>query len=52
MPVVREVRGDAVGEDVREALKDAEFTDDLHGTAAYRRHLAEVLAQRALARTS
>jgi carbon-monoxide dehydrogenase medium subunit len=43
-------------EDVRERIRDAlagvEVTDDLHGTARYRRHLAEVLgacaAERAL----
>jgi CO/xanthine dehydrogenase FAD-binding subunit len=48
MPVVTETQGDAVAERVRAALDDAEVTDDLHGTAAYRRHLAEVLAVRAV----
>jgi carbon-monoxide dehydrogenase medium subunit len=41
---------DARVETIREALADAELTDDLHATAAYRRRLAEVLGARAAAR--
>jgi CO/xanthine dehydrogenase FAD-binding subunit len=37
---------------VREALADVEVADDLHGTERYRRHLAEVLGERAAARAA
>lgn len=37
-------------EAVRAALADAEMTEDLHASAAYRRHLAAVLGARAAAR--
>jgi CO/xanthine dehydrogenase FAD-binding subunit len=36
--------------DVPDALAGAEFTDDLHGTAHYRRHLAATLGARAAKR--
>jgi CO/xanthine dehydrogenase FAD-binding subunit len=39
-------------DDIADALAEAEFTDDLHGTARYRRHLAEVLGARAFARVA
>jgi CO/xanthine dehydrogenase FAD-binding subunit len=39
-------------ETIREALADAELNDDLHATAAYRRHLAEVLGARAAERAA
>jgi carbon-monoxide dehydrogenase medium subunit len=39
-------------ETIREALAGAELNDDLHATAAYRRHLAEVLGARAAARAA
>jgi CO/xanthine dehydrogenase FAD-binding subunit len=35
---------------LREALADAEMTDDLHGSAEYRRHLAVALGERAARR--
>jgi aerobic carbon-monoxide dehydrogenase medium subunit len=51
LPVTTEVEA---GADVRARLLDAlagvEMTDDLHGTARYRRHLAEVLGARAAER--
>jgi aerobic carbon-monoxide dehydrogenase medium subunit len=37
-------------DDLPAALADVEMTDDLHGTAAYRRHLAEALGARAAQR--
>ena len=37
-------------ETIRDALADAELSDDLHATAAYRRRLAEVLGERAAKR--
>jgi carbon-monoxide dehydrogenase medium subunit len=39
-------------ETIRETLAGEELTDDLHATAAYRRHLAEVLGARAAARAA
>jgi 2-furoyl-CoA dehydrogenase FAD binding subunit len=36
--------------DLPDALAEIEFASDLHGTAAYRRHLAEVLGKRAIER--
>jgi carbon-monoxide dehydrogenase medium subunit len=36
--------------DLPDALAEIEFASDLHGTAAYRRHLAEVLGKRAMER--
>jgi CO/xanthine dehydrogenase FAD-binding subunit len=38
------------GADVSDAIAGAEFTADLHATADYRRHLAEVLGARAASR--
>jgi carbon-monoxide dehydrogenase medium subunit len=43
--------GDARGA-VREALADVDMTDDLHASAAYRRHLAEVLGAEAASRAA
>ena len=43
---------DGHAETIRDALADAEMTDDLHATAAYRRRLAEVLGARAAARAA
>jgi CO/xanthine dehydrogenase FAD-binding subunit len=43
---------DGRAETIREALADADMTDDLHATAAYRRRLAEVLGARAAARAA
>jgi CO/xanthine dehydrogenase FAD-binding subunit len=43
---------DGRAETIREALADAEMSDDLHATAAYRRRLAEVLGARAAARAA
>jgi aerobic carbon-monoxide dehydrogenase medium subunit len=39
-------------ETIREALAGVEMSDDLHATAAYRRHLAGVLGARAAARAA
>jgi aerobic carbon-monoxide dehydrogenase medium subunit len=47
LPVVTDL--DAT-DDLPEALAGVEMTDDLHGSAAYRRHLAETLGTRAAAR--
>jgi carbon-monoxide dehydrogenase medium subunit len=47
---VRTELPDGAAETIREALADVEMSDDLHATAAYRRHLAEVLGARAAAR--
>jgi CO/xanthine dehydrogenase FAD-binding subunit len=47
VPVRTELRD---GADVGDALAGAEFTADLHATARYRRHLAEVLGARAASR--
>jgi carbon-monoxide dehydrogenase medium subunit len=47
LPVVTDLE-DAGG--LREALGGVEFTDDLHGSAGYRRHLAIELGARAAAR--
>jgi carbon-monoxide dehydrogenase medium subunit len=47
LPVVTDL--DA-GADLREALKGVEMTDDLHGSADYRRHLAAELGTRAAER--
>jgi carbon-monoxide dehydrogenase medium subunit len=49
---IRTVLPDGRAETIREALADAEMTDDLHATAAYRRRLAEVLGARAAARAA
>jgi carbon-monoxide dehydrogenase medium subunit len=38
--------------DLPEALAGVDMTDDLHGSAAYRRHLAETLGARALERVA
>ena len=43
---------DGRAETIAAALADAELTDDLHATAAYRRRLAEVLGARAAARAA
>jgi len=43
---------DGRAETIREALADAEMSDDLHATAAYRRRLAAVLGARAAARAA
>jgi CO/xanthine dehydrogenase FAD-binding subunit len=40
------------GEDLRAALTGVEFAEDLHGTARYRRHLAETLGARAAERAA
>jgi CO/xanthine dehydrogenase FAD-binding subunit len=47
LPVVTELADVA---ELPEALADEEFSTDLHATAAYRRHLAEVLGARAAER--
>jgi aerobic carbon-monoxide dehydrogenase medium subunit len=47
---IRSELPDGRAETIRDALADAEMTDDLHATAAYRRRLAEVLGARAAAR--
>jgi carbon-monoxide dehydrogenase medium subunit len=53
LPVVTDVAADDdVRARVREALADVEVADDLHGTERYRRHLAEVLGERAAARAA
>jgi CO/xanthine dehydrogenase FAD-binding subunit len=53
LPVVTEIDADEdVRERVRAALEDVEVADDLHGTERYRRHLAEVLGERAAARAA
>ena len=53
LPVVTDVGADDdVRARVREALTDVEVADDLHGTERYRRHLAEVLGERAAARAA
>ncbi len=49
---IRSELPDGMQETIREALADAELTDDLHATAAYRRRLAEVLGARAAARAA
>jgi len=49
LPVVTDVAGD-VRAAVRESLAGLDVADDLHGTERYRRHLAEVLAEKAAAR--
>jgi len=49
LPVVTDVAGD-VRAAVRESLAGVDVADDLHGTERYRRHLAEVLAEKAAAR--
>jgi CO/xanthine dehydrogenase FAD-binding subunit len=51
VPLVTELAdaGDA-RERIRDALAGVELNDDLHGTERYRRHLAEVLGARAVAR--
>jgi aerobic carbon-monoxide dehydrogenase medium subunit len=51
LPVTTEVEaGTGVRERIRDALAGVEVTGDLHGTARYRRHLAEVLGARAAER--
>ena len=53
LPVVTDIGADDdVRARVREALTDVEVADDLHGTERYRRHLAEVLGERAAARAA
>jgi CO/xanthine dehydrogenase FAD-binding subunit len=53
LPVVTDVGAeDDVRARVREALENVDVADDLHGTARYRRHLAEVLGERAAARAA
>jgi carbon-monoxide dehydrogenase medium subunit len=53
LPVVTDVGADDdVRARVREALTDVDVADDLHGTERYRRHLAEVLGERAAARAA
>ena len=53
LPIVTDVAAeDDVRARVREALDGVEVADDLHGTARYRRHLAEVLGERAAARAA
>ncbi|HEX5618694.1 MAG TPA: FAD binding domain-containing protein [Solirubrobacteraceae bacterium] len=53
LPIVTDVPADEdVRERVRDALTDVEIADDLHGTERYRRHLAEVLGERAAARAA
>jgi aerobic carbon-monoxide dehydrogenase medium subunit len=47
LPVVTELEDMSA---LAEALEGVEMTDDLHGSARYRRHLAEVLGSRAAAR--
>jgi aerobic carbon-monoxide dehydrogenase medium subunit len=47
LPVVTELEHP---DQLSEKLADVEMTDDLHGTAAYRRHLAEQLGARAATR--
>jgi 2-furoyl-CoA dehydrogenase FAD binding subunit len=49
---VRTELPDGHPETIRDALADAEMTDDLHATAAYRRRLAEVLGARAAKRAT
>jgi carbon-monoxide dehydrogenase medium subunit len=50
-PVITELDDPAdVRERVRDALMGVEVAEDLHATERYRRHLAEVLAARAVAR--
>ena len=49
LPVVTDVNADEdVRERVRAAMDEVDVADDLHGSAAYRRHLADVLAVRAM----
>jgi 2-furoyl-CoA dehydrogenase FAD binding subunit len=45
-----DVTAPALTELIRDALADVEWAADLHATARYRRHLAEVLGARAAAR--
>jgi aerobic carbon-monoxide dehydrogenase medium subunit len=53
LPVVTDVAADDdVRARVREVLTGVEVGDDLHGTERYRRHLAEVLGERAAARAA
>jgi len=53
LPVVTDVAADEdVRERVRASLEHVEVADDLHGTERYRRHLAEVLGERAAARAA
>jgi carbon-monoxide dehydrogenase medium subunit len=53
LPIVTDVAAqDDVRARVREALDGVDVADDLHGTARYRRHLAEVLGERAAARAA
>jgi carbon-monoxide dehydrogenase medium subunit len=47
LPVVTELEDMKA---LRDALQNVEMTDDLHGSARYRRHLAEVLGARAAER--
>jgi CO/xanthine dehydrogenase FAD-binding subunit len=50
LPVVTDIAADEdVRERVRASLEHVEVADDLHGTERYRRHLAEVLGERAAA---
>jgi carbon-monoxide dehydrogenase medium subunit len=49
LPLTTEVQSP---DEIADALAGEEFTDDLHGTARYRRHLAEVLGARACARVA
>jgi carbon-monoxide dehydrogenase medium subunit len=49
LPLTTEVTS---ADEIADALAGAEFTDDLHGTARYRRHLAEALGARAYARVA
>jgi carbon-monoxide dehydrogenase medium subunit len=49
LPLTTEVES---ADDIADALAEAEFTDDLHGTARYRRRLAEALGARAYARVA
>ena len=51
VPVVTDLDAvDELGGRIRDALSEVEMSDDLHGSARYRRHLAEVLGTRAVAR--
>jgi carbon-monoxide dehydrogenase medium subunit len=51
LPVTTEIEaGAGVRERIHDALAGVDVTDDLHGTARYRRHLAEVLGARAARR--
>jgi aerobic carbon-monoxide dehydrogenase medium subunit len=53
LPVVTDIAADEdVRERVRASLEHVEVADDLHGTERYRRHLAEVLGERAAARAA